>query len=179
VTTDVTNARLGPFLAGAQTGPGWDAINEQLARPRNQRPTLDEVREELAVRDMVARYVYTFDQGDLEGVLQFFTDDCVISSPRGSVSGSVENRANYEHLIGDYRHRQHFLTNVVVRLFDGLREGVVTCYHQAVLQPEEGSAGMVGGVLVDRVVKVGGGWKIAARTSTIDLAYEVVPATIG
>jgi uncharacterized protein (TIGR02246 family) len=162
------------FQPDAGASSAWELARAQLARPRARQPTLDQLREELALRDLIGRYAYTWDQGDLDGLMEFFTEDCVITNPRGTVVGSTAIRANYAEMLRDTPRRQHLFCNVVVRLSDDLREGWLTAYHYAVLEPKQDPSRTVSGLVADNVVKQADEWKIRARSVCIDTMADVV-----
>jgi uncharacterized protein (TIGR02246 family) len=174
--TDTTHAA---FLPDAGLSQAWKVAGVQLSRPRTENASLDELREELALRDLIARYAYTWDQGDVDGVMRFFTDDCVMTNPRGTHSGAVAVREIYEQMVQDTPRRRHLFTNVVVRLSDDLAEGWLTAYHYAVLEPRGESPRTVSGLVADHLVKTGEGWKIRARSVSVDTMSGVVAADGG
>jgi hypothetical protein len=160
------------FLPTAGTGPAWDFAREQLSRPRSRDASLDELREELAVREALARYTYSFDRGDLDAVMTFFTDDCVVTDRHGtSHKGIDEARANYAKLIDTVPRRFHVWSSVVVRLSDGLQDGWRIAYFYAYLEPIGEPPEAVGGPVVDRMVKVNGEWRIRERSVGVDLDH--------
>lgn len=160
------------FREGALRGPAWELIRQQMVPP--ERPaSLEDLREEQAVRDAVTRYYYAWDQGDLDAVVAMFTGDCVLTTERGAVRGPEAVREHYEATFRAAQHRLHYITNQVVRLAAGGREALVTSYHHALLQPTAGPPKAVGGVAADRLVKTEGHWRIAERTASIDVSFEL------
>src|SRR5215211_6560375 len=104
----MTDTRSPVFLPTAGSGAAWDLAREQLSRPRSSDASLDALREELAVREALAQYTYSFDSGDLDAVMTFFTDDCVVTDRHGTThTGPDEVRANYKRLIGTVDRRFH------------------------------------------------------------------------
>ncbi len=170
----MTDIRSSLFLPTAGSGAVWDLARKQLSRPRNTEASLDELREELAVREALARYTYSFDQGDLDAVMTFFTDDCVVTDRHGTIhKGIDEARANYAKLIDTVPRRFHVWSSVVVRLSDGLQDGWRISYFYAYLEPTGEPPEAVGGPVVDRMVKVNGEWRIRERSVTVDLDYAL------
>jgi ketosteroid isomerase-like protein len=128
----------------------------------------------LAVREALARYTYSFDRGDLEAVMTFFTDDCVVTDRHGTRhSGPAEVRANYKRLIDSVKGRFHLWSNVVVCLSDGLREASRIAYFYAHLATAGGPPQALGGPIVDHLVKQDGEWRIRERSVTVDLEHTV------
>jgi uncharacterized protein (TIGR02246 family) len=170
----MTDTRSPVFLPTAGSGAAWDLTHEQLSRPRSREASLDELREELALREALARYTYSFDQGDLDAVMTFFADDCVVTDRHGTThTGTDEVRANYKRLIETTHRRFHVWSNVVVRLADDLREARRVAYFYACLAPVGATPQAVGGPLVDHMVKQDGDWKIRERTVGVDLDYAI------
>jgi uncharacterized protein (TIGR02246 family) len=162
------------FLETAHAGPAWDLALEQMARPRNAGAAWENAREGMAVRDLLARYTYALDRGDVDAMMGFFTDDCVITNPRGTFSGPDVIRADLEDHISKGDHRFHLWSNVVVRMSDDFLEAAVTAYFLAVLQREAAPARWVGGLSADTVVKRDGRWQIRARTTTVDFTSRAL-----
>jgi ketosteroid isomerase-like protein len=162
------------FLPTAGSGAAWNLAHEQLSRPRSSEASLDELREELALREALARYTYSFDQGELDAVLTFFTDDCVVTDRHGTRhTGTDEVRANYKKLIDTTHRRFHVWSNVVVSLADDLREAWRIAYFYAHLEPLGGQPEVVGGPIADQMVKRGGEWRIRERSVSVDLNYPL------
>jgi ketosteroid isomerase-like protein len=162
------------FVPTAGSGAAWDLAREQLSRPRSTDASLDELREELAVREALARYTYSFDQGVLDAVMTFFADDCAVTDRHGTThTGTDEVRANYKKLIETTPRRFHVWSNVVVRLADDPREAWRVAYFYAYLAPIGATPQAVGGPLVDHMVKQDGDWKIRERTVGVDLEYAI------
>lgn len=172
----MTTSVRATFQPDAGATVAWDLARAQLDRPRSGQPSLDYVCDELALRDLMARYAYTWDQGDLDGLMAFFTNDCVITYPHGTVSGSAAIRANYEQMVRDTPRRHHLICNVVVRLSEGRSEGWLTAYFYALLEPQGAPARTVSGLIADTVVKRDGEWKIRARSICIDTMADVTAA---
>jgi hypothetical protein len=64
-------------------GAGLDEVRKVTELPRWPAGATPEVRlellhEESLLRDQVAAYGYAFDAGDLDAVMEFFADDCII-----------------------------------------------------------------------------------------------------
>jgi SnoaL-like domain len=167
------------FLPTAHDGSAWELAREQLARPGSHRASPEGLREELALHDLIARYAYAADQGDVDGVARFFTNDFVIHGPRGTVSGEAAVRAFYEKVRQDAPGAIHVFSNVVIRLDDDFQSGRITYYVYAILQPADKPAFAVSGLVVDDVVKTTGEWRIRERTVTNDAKYELLSSKRG
>lgn len=129
--------------------------------------------EEAAVMDEFMSYAYAYDNQDLDTILGYFTDDCVIDNPRGQVVGAEAVRANYRVLFGYWRASRHTWSNISVRFLDPTpTQAYITAYHHAVLLSDERTlAG--GGTDVRLLRKIDGSWKIARRWITDDVDYTI------
>jgi ketosteroid isomerase-like protein len=175
----VTETTTGAFPSTSHAGPAWDLAREQLARPRIDDAPIEGFREGMAVRDLIARYAYAIDRGDIDDLMRFFTDDCVISGPRGTLSGAEEIRAHYEELFVEVPRRFHLWANVVVRMGADFREGRVSSYFYAMLGPKDGPPHSIGGLSVDHVVKRAGRWQIRERSINFDVTAALAPREAG
>lgn len=168
----MSDQRLEGFLPTAYAGSAWDEARTQLARPRKGESPLEGMMAGMGVRDLLNRYMYTIDQGDLDGLMGFFTDDCVINTPKGSIVGTAAIREHYDLLLTGPHRRFHLVTNMIVRLADDYESGRITSYYFAMLQNDGQPPRAVAGLLADQVVKHGGGWKISARSISTDVTCE-------
>lgn len=159
-------------------GKGGLAAMQHIAnRPRCPEGTSEADRlslllEEAAVMDGFMAYAYAYDNHDLDAVLDFFTDDCVIDNPRGQVVGAAAIRANYQVLFGYWdTDSRHAWSNVAVRFLDPAR-AYVTAYHNAVLVSDRRTLAGAG-TDIRLMHKVDGSWKIARRWITDDVDYTI------
>jgi ketosteroid isomerase-like protein len=129
--------------------------------------------EEGAIKDEFVSYAYAYDNQDLDRVLEYFTDDCVIDNPRGQVVGADAMRANYRVLFGYWKASRHVWSNIMVRFLDlAPTQAYVTAYHHAVLLSDERTLAGAG-TDIRRLQKVNGSWKIDRRWITDDVDYTV------
>ena len=106
--------------------------------------------------------------------MTFFSDDCLVTDRHGATHrGPDEVRANYKKLIGTVDRRFHVWCNVVVRFSDDLQEAWRMSYFYAYLEADGAAPEVVGGPLVDHMVKQGGDWRIRERSVTVDLNHAV------
>lgn len=156
------------FLPDAFAEAAWTDAPNVSAMRRPDEPTLAALRAESELRDFVHRYANTLDRGDIDGVMDFFTSDCVMITQRGTFSGTAELRAEFERMVRDAPRRLHHLTNVSVRLADDLETAYVSCYVTAILESLSGATHSVCGLIVVQVVGGAGQWKIQQRWVSID-----------
>ena len=158
-------------------GKGGLAAMQYIAgRPRwpdgsseAQRLTL--LLEEAAIMDAFMSYAYAYDNQDLDTVLAFFTDDCVIDNPRGQVVGAAAVRANYRVLFGYWADSRHAWSNIAVRFLDPTT-AYVTAYHHAVLLADDRTLAGAG-TDIRLLHKIDGVWKITRRWITDDVDYSI------
>jgi ketosteroid isomerase-like protein len=129
--------------------------------------------EEAVIRDQFMAYAYAYDNQDLDTVLEFFSDDCVIDNPRGQVVGADAIRANYRVLFGYWSATRQIWTNIVVRLLDrAATQAYIGAYHHAVLLSDERTLAGAG-TDIRLLHKVDGSWKIVQRWITDDVDYTI------
>lgn len=164
------------FPRTSHTGPAWDLALEQIVQPRKAEAPWEKSREGMAVRDLFARFTYALDQNDLDAIMEFFTDDCVMTNPRGTFSGLGAVRAEFEKRHRPEDRRFHTWSNIVVRLTDEFLAGTITAYFLAVVQRGGEPARWVGGLRADKVVKRNGQWRIREYTTSVIFTAAVAPA---
>ncbi len=169
------SALTSAFAPDVGASTAWEWARAQLRRPRPGRPSLQYLSEELALHDLVARYAYTWDSGDIDGLMAFFTPDAALTNSRGQASGADAIRANYEAMHRDLPHQHHRFGNLVVRLSDDLTEAWTCVYHYGVLDNSSSVSRTVAGLICDNLVKRGDQWKIRARAVCIDVAAACTP----
>jgi uncharacterized protein (TIGR02246 family) len=116
---------------------------------------------DLELRDVLARYIDALDSGDLDAIMRFFHDDCVIVGPRGTLAGKDEIRRDYEFVLANSTARVHRATNVVVRL-SAEDEAWIASRNDAILRRRDGTLIGVAAVVVDRLLK-DGEWRMRQR----------------
>ena len=160
-------------------GSMWAIHHRLLSLPVLRGKALEQriqlVEEELAVRDLLAKYTYCYDGNDLDGTMSVFHDDCVLINPRGTYVGKEAIRRNYEYLIAQRKFTFHYVTNVAVRLLDDGRQARMTAYHYSVSVSHNGGLAAVGGTYADRLIKVDEQWKIIERRITLNYRHVLSP----
>jgi ketosteroid isomerase-like protein len=145
--------------------PRWPAAADAGER--------DAVRfEETRIRDDFTVYGYVYDNRDLDAVVDCFTADCVVHSPRGEVHGADELRKKYQENFAGWNMTRHVWANVLVRIVDPASEAYLCAYHHTLLLGDPRSL-CVTGTDIRKLRKVDGDWKIAERWLTIDTEYEL------
>ncbi|NIK61450.1 nuclear transport factor 2 family protein [Kribbella shirazensis] len=164
------------FLPSAFSGPAWDQARQLVLCRPHEDERMQAISAELAVRNLLHRYVYALDCSDIEGVMASFTADCVMNSPTGTVSGTAAIRTHYEQVLADMPTRFHLLTNTAVRISADLRSAEVSSYFFAVRQKGGEPPHFLGGLFADQVVERDGEWKICTRSIAVDVGGGFAPA---
>lgn len=155
-------------------GTGGVAALQHLARlPRRPAGPAEQLavqEEEARIRDDFAVYGYAYDNQDLDAVVDFFADDCVIAAPRGPMRGLADVREHYRAAFAAGTTR-HIWSNVIVRVVDPAAEAYVGAYHHTLLLRDEHTC--VTGTDIRQLRRVDGAWKIAGRWLTIDTGYPL------
>ena len=161
----------------------WSIHHGLVRMPLSKGQTLEErirlLEEDLAVRDLLARYTYCYDGDDVDGLMTVFHDDCVLVNPRGTYIGKEAIRRNYEYLISRRKFVFHYAPNVAVRLFDDCQQAWMTAYLYAIGVSHGGQLYGTGGTYADHLVKVDGEWKTTERRITSNFRHVLSPEPPG
>jgi ketosteroid isomerase-like protein len=171
----MSRAATTAYLPSAHSGSAWEAARELLSQPQAAEVSLAFLRAESAVRDFVARYAYTLDRSDVDGLMAFFTTDCVMTNQRGTFSGLAEIRGEYEGIVRNVPRRLHLFSNLLIRFAHDLASGTVSSYFRALLEPAGGPPRSLGGIIVDQLRNEDGAWRICRRNVSIDFDLTVPP----
>jgi ketosteroid isomerase-like protein len=134
---------------------------------------VQKLREELRLRELLTDYVWGLDRRDVDAVMSYFHDDCVVVNPRGSYAGREAIRANYEHLMARGELLFHLTGNVAVRLVDAT-EATMRAYYVSMLRSADGDQA-VSGTYDDRLVKADGRWQIVERRIEVVFSHALTP----
>lgn len=133
--------------------------------------TRPSVEDELAIRELYARYCWALDTGDTDGYVALFTDDA--EATEETASGELEVRKGHAeirklvlkfHQRPDFPGHQHQMAQLVFEPEGRPDRWIVRSYAWATINrpPEPPHLHWCGHVR-DVVVKAGGEWKIAAK----------------
>lgn len=157
---------------------GLTAMHEIASLPRwpddaSEAERLRLLLEEAVVVDDFMAYAYDYDNQDLEAVLRYFADDCVIDNPRGQVVGAEAIRANYIVLFGYWKAFRQMWSNITVRFLDAAAsQAYIVAYHHALLLSDERTLAGAG-TDIRLVHKRNGRWLIVRRWITDDMDYTI------
>jgi hypothetical protein len=98
----------------------WAPFEHVTALPRStDRSTLlDRVAAETEIIDLFRRYHYMYDSGNVDAVMDMYSDDIVVMNPRGTYVGNAAVRENFEFLTTERRYLMHYGTNPLIRFDD-------------------------------------------------------------
>jgi len=151
-------------IADLPRWPEWVTTREMRAQL---------VEEEEALRDDLAAYAYHMGTNDIDKVVQHFSDDAVLTSHMGSLSGMYLIRKNYEHILRNNPSPRHLWGNVLIRFIDSLEEAYRTSFIHEMWGEFNPTFGV--GTDLHRMKKIGGRWKIVERIIGGDSDYKLEP----
>jgi ketosteroid isomerase-like protein len=162
-------------------GNGLTSLQEIASLPRwpagvGSAAKLDLLIAEEEIRDRFIAYGFAFDNCDLDGVMAFFSDDCVITNPRGRVVGAVEVRNNYAVLFDYWGTMRHIKSSAIIRFASDTDEAFLGSYHFGELVSADRAIGGIG-TDIWRLRRLDGAWKIVERWITDDIDHAVVVHT--
>ena len=133
--------------------------------------TRPSVEDELAIRELYARYCWALDTGDTEGYVALFTPDA--EATEETASGTLEVRNGRDeirklvlkfHRRPDFPGHQHQMAQLVFEPDDAPDRWIVRSYAWATInRPPEPPHLHWCGHIRDVVAKVDGEWKIASK----------------
>jgi hypothetical protein len=131
---------------------------------KNAEQILTELQDREAIRDLPVRYCDCVWRGDLDGIVELFSEDAVFvvagRKREATTSGRAELKKMYEGALGDTQPRP-FIHNHVVDL-KGPGKASGRCYVE--LRSFARAMEWIGaGYYEDEYVKVGDRWKFASR----------------
>ncbi|MDA8253987.1 MAG: nuclear transport factor 2 family protein [Rhodospirillales bacterium] len=174
-------------MATQATRPAFTAIRREMWEPLLQvadapvgagasvEARLARIEDEMAVRDLLVKYAYSYDANDIEGVMSVFHPDVVLVNPRGTFIGADAVRRNYQHLLTTRRYSFHHVTNVTVRFSEDRNEALASSYWTDKHVGRSGSIDGSDGTYLDRVVRSGDEWKIIELRITANIFYVMTP----
>jgi uncharacterized protein (TIGR02246 family) len=156
-------------------GELWEVIRAFWNIPETTATTVEDriasLETDRELRDLLARYIDALDSGDLDAIMRFIRDDCVIVGPRGTLVGKDDIRRDYEFVLANSTARVHRATNVVVRLAAD-DEAWIASRNTAILRRRDDTLIAVVAVVVDRLLK-DGEWRMQQRRVAPVVSYSL------
>jgi uncharacterized protein (TIGR02246 family) len=168
-------------------GELWDVSRAFWSLPEATASTVEgriaALETDRELRDVLARYIDALDSGDLDAIMRFIHDDCVIVGPRGTLVGRDEIRRDYAFVLENSTARVHRATNVVVRVVAD-DEAWIASRNTAVLRRRDDTLIAVVAMVIDRLLKEGE-WRMRQRRVAPIVSYApdqepftLVPASV-
>ena len=133
------------------------------------------IEDRLAINDLFVRYTCALDAGDVDTLVDCFTEDGWLVSPRvGECAGRAAIRRFAEHYAQfrrDGSQLRHIISNMAIQV-DGER-GRVTCYLIVFLTRDGKSRLLPPAVYDCELRKTGAGWRFRRRVVTHDADYTL------
>jgi len=149
----------------------------QVGKP----PSITEVADRLEIQELMARYSFGINFGDIEGFVGCFTDDAIFETPLGTQKGAEALRKYVSSRSEERRARpvRHFVTNLI---FTELQEDQATTksyfFMTRVLKDSDTIQFLTTGTYTDKLRKTGGKWRISHRKielDTLEWSKQVFP----
>jgi ketosteroid isomerase-like protein len=174
------------------------ALHVQLVRrPRPRRGDLEaRVARLEAVQEiqrLLHQYAYSFDAGDIEAMMEIYSDDCLLINGSGTYAGAAAIRTNYQQAIAARETAFHHLADVEIATSDDIDEAWATGYLHN-LAVRDGNAGGTMASFLFHLRRFDEEWKVVecrivvsnqhgyappyARTPGPDLARPTSPDTV-
>lgn len=122
------------------------------------------VEDRLAIAELLSRYCVALDCMELDELASLFTEDCSVAygpEPLLQSEGSAALARSLERM-WRWQRTSHHLSNVVIS-FDGENRADASSHVLAWHERPDGSTATVFGRYLDKLVRVGGSWKIHRR----------------
>lgn len=129
---------------------------------------LSQLADRLGIEEVLARYCRGIDRCDAQELARVFTEDAMIDfgdgpKPRDeTIAGLMEG-------LGAMRLTHHNIGNCICEIEGDQARAETYCVAYHILPSEEGEVELVvGGRYLDRLVRIGGEWRIAERLYIMD-----------
>jgi ketosteroid isomerase-like protein len=130
---------------------------------------------EAAARNLLLRYAYCYDAGDLDGLMEIYAEDCIVVSRRGTYVGTDAVRENYARAVSERKVSFHHIANSAVWPSPDRTEAWVTGYLHNLLVRESGPGGAMSS-FVFHIRRDDGEWKVVETRIAISNQHSYGPA---
>jgi 3-phenylpropionate/cinnamic acid dioxygenase small subunit len=132
----------------------------------------DDLRDRLAIRDLLVRYAWAIDEKDWDALDSVFLADARLdysSNPGGKAGTYAEIRPWLERSLAPFPVTQHLVTNIDVRVDGDRATSRTMVYNPMGAATREGPLHFffLGGRYDDELVRTPDGWRIAERVETL------------
>ena len=119
----------------------------------------------MEIQELISRYNFAIDFGDVEAWVATFTEDGVFHSPMGRFEGK-QALADFAHdFVREYPDGRHWVNNLIVEA-DG-ETARAACYIH-MFRASGDRETVATGRYADRLQKVNGHWRFVERIVTVD-----------
>jgi ketosteroid isomerase-like protein len=144
---------------GELTAHTWIVKQTTISENIDQR--IAAIEQSQSVRDRLISYAYHYDAGDVDGVMEHFTDDAVLVSTRGTYVGKSEVERNYRWVNTQRKITYHRVVNEIVHLDPGFEQAWITAYFMTMgLGLDDVRRSMMGNYFI-RLERYTGRWYFA------------------
>ena len=127
-----------------------------------------------AIRELLFRYCYGTDAGNVEGWVGGFTEECVWDGgPFGVCNGKQAMRDFYAQGVEQARTMRHLTLNTIIDVEGDSAHAV--SYFALLQVAATGTSILLSGFYDDALVRMGGQWRIASRKLRPDLSEIRLP----
>lgn len=138
-----------------------------------------EVKERLAIHELLSRAAYALDERDVEMLAASFAEDASFSMriAGGDLIGPFESREGIMQLMTGAMaeqtdKRRHVVSNIFFPADADAGEGVIVVSNLTLFATENGAISLLSaGVYRDRVVQRDGAWQLLERHLELDKSY--------
>jgi ketosteroid isomerase-like protein len=149
-----------------------------VRRPRPQAKDLEtRVARLEAVNDIqriLHQYAYSYDAGDIEAMMEIYSDDCVLINGSGTYAGAEAIRANYVDAISARETAFHHLADVEIATSEDVREAWATGYLHN-LAVRDGNAGGTMASCVFHLRRLDEDWKVIECRIAVSNQHGYLP----
>lgn len=153
----------------------------QQARHRDRGRSLDErvarIEAEQDVRALVNQYAYCYDEGDIDGLMDIYSDDCRLVNNKGTFVGTAAIRANYQDNISGRAFGYHHVTDVQVVLDDAATTAWASGFLYNVAVRKGIATGTMANCLFHVTVR-DGRWQVIESRIAIGNRHEFLPRDV-
>jgi ketosteroid isomerase-like protein len=129
----------------------------------------------LDITRLLHQYAYAYDDGDIEAMMEIYSDDCVIINHRGTFAGTESIRSNYEEAISARGYAFHHLADVEISTSEDISEGWATGYLHN-LAVRDGNAGGTMASCIFHVRRFEDRWKVVECRIVVTNQHSYEPA---
>ncbi|HEX5121131.1 MAG TPA: SgcJ/EcaC family oxidoreductase [Pseudonocardiaceae bacterium] len=129
------------------------------------------------IRAVINQYAYCYDEGDLDGLMEIYSDDCRLVNNKGTFVGTDAIRANYQQNIHDRTFGYHHVTDVQLVLDDTATTAWASGFLYNVAVRKQVATGTMANCLFHLTVR-DGRWQVIESRIAIGNRHEFAPRNL-